>query len=100
MIFDFLASLEQLSQKSFNIIVVLIDNNAKESFRRDDYDAKHFPLTVLQNKENLGFAGGHNVGIRYALKSEADYVLVVNNDTVVDRGLVEELVSVAEEDKK
>ena len=97
---DFLASLEQLSQKSFNIIVVLIDNNAKESFRRDDYDAKHFPLTVLQNKENLGFAGGHNVGIRYALKSEADYVLVVNNDTVVDRGLVEELVSVAEEDKK
>ncbi|MBI2034597.1 MAG: glycosyltransferase family 2 protein, partial [Candidatus Levybacteria bacterium] len=97
---DFLVSLEHLSRRSVQIDVVIIDNNAKESFSNNAYKAKNFKLTVLENKENLGFAGGHNVGIRYALNSGADYVLVVNNDTIVDKGLVEELVSVAEENKE
>lgn len=43
-----------------------------------------FPnLKVIFNKENLGFAGGNNVGIRYALKKGADFIFILNNDTEI-----------------
>lgn len=42
------------------------------------------PFTLIQTGRNLGFAGGHNVGIRYALQSqEIDYIWLLNNDTEV-----------------
>lgn len=43
------------------------------------------PLVLVRNGENLGFAGGNNVGIRYALaRDDFDYVWLLNNDTVVE----------------
>ncbi len=43
-----------------------------------------FPnFKVIFNKENLGFAGGNNVGIRYALKNKADFIFILNNDTEI-----------------
>lgn len=43
------------------------------------------PLILIQNGENLGFAGGNNVGIRYALRDqECQFCWILNNDTVVD----------------
>ena len=38
---------------------------------------------VIQTGANLGFAAGNNFGIRHALHSHPDYVLVINNDTLV-----------------
>jgi GT2 family glycosyltransferase len=38
------------------------------------------PLIVIQTGENLGFAGGNNVGLRYALRRGAEYLLLLNND--------------------
>lgn len=40
-------------------------------------------LTLVESDENLGFAGGSNVGIRYALDCQADYIWLLNNDTTV-----------------
>jgi len=51
---------------------------------------------VIALDENLGFSAGNNVGIRRALAAGADHVLVLNNDTVVERGAVRELVRAAE----
>ena len=42
------------------------------------------PLILIDTHANLGFAGGNNVGIRYALAAGFDYVWLLNNDTVVD----------------
>ena len=42
-------------------------------------------LTIIRNGENLGFAGGNNVGLRYALeRGDVDYCWLLNNDTVVE----------------
>ena len=42
-------------------------------------------LTLIRNDENLGFAGGNNVGLRYAMaRGDADYCWLLNNDTVVE----------------
>jgi len=60
-----------------------------------------YPLILIQTGANLGFAGGNNVGIRYTLaKGDCDYVLLLNNDTVMDKNFLIKLVSIAEKDTK
>jgi len=53
----------------------------------------HHPLVLIQNGANLGFAGGCNVGLRYALAHDGcEYAWLLNNDTVVERDTLTELV--------
>lgn len=54
--------------------------------------------TLIQSGYNGGYGHGNNVGIKYALKNGAEYVLVLNNDTVVDPDFLEPLVQMCEED--
>jgi GT2 family glycosyltransferase len=55
---------------------------------------KQFPqVTLIENKANLGFAAGNNVGIDYAISKKADYILLLNNDTIVDREILLELIA-------
>lgn len=53
-------------------------------------------MVLIKTGSNLGYAGGNNVGIRYALKHIADYVWLLNNDTVVDENALTEMVNLAE----
>lgn len=55
-------------------------------------------MVLIQTGANLGFAGGNNVGIRYALKRGADYIWLLNNDTVVDRDALTEMIKPARSD--
>jgi GT2 family glycosyltransferase len=60
--------------------IVELDRAAAE--RGDGHDE---PLTVIQTGDNLGFAGGNNVGLRWVrARGDGDYVWLLNNDTVVD----------------
>jgi len=55
----------------------------------------NYPLIFIQTGENLGFAGGNNVGIRYALaKDDFDSVILLNNDTVIKKDTISNLVNV------
>ncbi len=50
-------------------------------------------MIIVKSEENRGFAGGNNIAIRYALdRGDADYVWLLNNDTVVHRDALSELV--------
>ncbi len=44
---------------------------------------ENLKLEIIANVQNLGFAGGNNVGIRYALKNKADFIFILNNDTEI-----------------
>ena len=93
---DTSACLESLRKVEYsNFRVIVIDNGSTDdSFARLQ---SNFPeATVRQSKVNLGFTGGNNVGITAALKEAADYVLLLNNDTLVDPRFVSELVGVGE----
>ena len=62
---------------------------------------RSFPwVEVIENGRNLGFPGGNNVGIREALSLGAEFVILLNNDTVVDKDFARELLSVAVQDNK
>jgi GT2 family glycosyltransferase len=58
-------------------------------------------LIMIKNDRNLGFAGGNNVGIEYALKTlDPKYILLLNNDTFVDQFFLTKLVEAIEADEK
>jgi len=60
-----------------------------------------YELTVIQNRKNHGFAEGNNMAIAYALKTlNPDYVLLVNNDTIVCKNFLNELVTAAEQNEQ
>src|SRR2546428_11866607 len=53
--------------------------------------------TLIENDTNLGFSGGNNVGIRRALASpDAAYVLILNNDTIVEPAFLSEMIATAQ----
>jgi len=56
-------------------------------------------LVIIKNEQNFGYAEGNNIGMRYAMKAAADYILLLNNDTVVHEDFLSELVNAAERDK-
>jgi GT2 family glycosyltransferase len=97
---DTLDCLESLRSTNYdNYKIVLVDNGSED----DSVEAvkKNFPeVDVVETGKNLGFAGGNNVGIEYAIKEGADYVFLVNNDTTVHPDYLKELVEVAESDLK
>ncbi len=70
----------------------------KPLYEKHDADRR---MILIKNKNNYGFAGGNNAGIKFALSVlNPDYVLLLNNDTVVDKRFLDELVKVAESDEK
>lgn len=89
-----LASLRHLAYPTYR--VVLVDNGSEDG--TPDRVRETFPeVTVLENGVNLGVPAGYNVGFRYALEQGAAYVLMLNNDTVVDPALLAHLVVAARE---
>ncbi|MGJ3234243.1 glycosyltransferase family 2 protein [Marivirga sp.] len=85
---DLLKSIVDLNYP--NIEVIVVDNASKEDPR--NLIISKFPeVTVVRSDKNLGFAGGNNLGVE---KSEGDYLFFVNNDTEIQNGLIENLISV------
>ncbi|MBI2140928.1 glycosyltransferase family 2 protein [Candidatus Woesearchaeota archaeon] len=96
---DCLESLEKISYQNFKIVVV--DNgSANDAPKLKALRKKGFSFTLIENSKNLGFAEGNNVGIRRALEDKADYILLLNNDTVVHQEFLGHLVAEAERDKR
>jgi len=84
-----LYSLQQINYGNFEIVVV--DNGSTDGSEKKL--RKEFPqLTILQSGVNLGYTGGNNIGIKYALKHEADHLFILNNDTLVDHNFLGYLV--------
>lgn len=86
-----LESLSNLRTKDITISTIVVDNASKAPLvlTREEKNQK---ITLITNTKNLGFTGGYNTGISYALSHGADFVMLINNDTFVDKNLVEELV--------
>lgn len=87
---DCLKSLEKTSRENFELKVLVIDNASKESLILPKFSS--IDVKIIKNKDNLGFSGGHNMGIKYALQNGADFILILNNDTVVDENLISQLL--------
>ncbi|MFQ5466151.1 MAG: glycosyltransferase family 2 protein [Thermodesulfobacteriota bacterium] len=74
--------------------VLIVDNGSTDGSER--VLRERFPdIELLQTGGNLGFAGGMNFGVSHALGEGAEYVILLNNDTVVDAAFAGELLAAA-----
>src|SRR4051794_19995847 len=93
---DTLACLDSLAGLDWTPLRTIVVDNGSTDGTTDAIRAT-FPRTeVVRSEVNLGFAEGNNVGLRAAFDGGAEYALLLNNDTLVDPGLVRALVEQAE----
>lgn len=86
--------------KDFDVEIIIVDNAStddsvkkiKRFLKSTSFKKSKIHCELIKNDENLGFCGGNNVGIRHALNHKADYVLLLNNDTYVDKYFLVRLV--------
>jgi len=93
------ACLDSLRAQTTALEMIVVDNGSHDGsveMLRGSYP----DVTLLRQPVNLGFAGGVNVGLRYALHRGHEYVALLNNDAVVEPTWLEELVAVMTADMR
>jgi GT2 family glycosyltransferase len=93
---DTIACLDSLSASTWPRLTTIVIDNASDTDIGPEVRARYPEAITFATTSNLGFAGGMNAGVECAQAIGADYVLLLNNDTVVDRLMVEKLVEAAE----
>ena len=88
-----LASLRLLTYPAYQVVVV--DNGSTDG-SVEAIRAEYPDVSLIETGENLGYVGGNNAGLSWALERGGDYVLLLNNDTEVAPEFLSELVRVAE----
>lgn len=75
-----------------NLSIVVVDNGSSDG--TPDKIRKEFPgVHLIETRHNLGVPWGFNVGFKYALNAGAEYILMLNNDTIVDPRMISSLVA-------
>ena len=86
------ACLDSLRKMDFPDFQVILVDNASQN-QEGQRLKKAFPeIDLIENSENLGFAGGNNVGIRHALEKGFTHVMLLNNDTEVEPDFLGEMI--------
>jgi len=91
---ELLNSLRKTTYKNYEVIVV--DQGSRDG-SVNAIRNKFGGVKIIQNKENVGFAAGNNIGIK---NGRGDYFFLMNNDMVVHKDWLSELVKVAESNKE
>jgi hypothetical protein len=77
------------------LYIVLVDNGSAQA-QAADFQARWPDLVAIRSPVNLGYAGGANLGIAQALAAGAEYILTLNDDTLVAPGCIAALVAAAQ----
>lgn len=78
---------------------IVIDNNSSDdtvSFIKQNYPEIH----LVENKTNLGFGGANNIGFKYAIEQDADYVFLLNQDAWIESNTISGLIDIHKKDSK
>ncbi|SDD08374.1 glycosyltransferase family 2 protein [Pedobacter soli] len=84
------------SYHAADVEVILVDNGAGQD-QADVFKPYFENLQYIRSPENLGFAGGNNLGIKQA---KGDYILLLNNDTEIPAGCLETMQAELDDNKK
>jgi GT2 family glycosyltransferase len=94
---DTTACIESLERSDHEPLTVLLVDNGSPDGSGDRLHERFPGVPYLQTGGNFGYAGGNNRGIAWALAHDAEFVLLVNDDAVVDAACVSALVRAAED---
>jgi GT2 family glycosyltransferase len=92
-------SLEKLNYPKSKYEIIIVDNNSQDRSKEliQQLQKKYKNIKSVFQDKNLGFSKGNNIGISYA---KGQYVVLLNNDCIVDKNWLKELVKVAQKDPK
>lgn len=87
--------LKSLQESSIPITPIIVDNGSTDGTR--SYIPANYPDIIwLPQDTNIGFGQGNNVGIRYAMKEKADYILLLNQDARIGRDALKDMLDVSD----
>jgi GT2 family glycosyltransferase len=92
---DTVACLNALKDCDYDALTIVVVDNGSTDDSVSKIRAAHPDVLLIESSRNLGFAGGNNIGIRYALANGADYIWLLNNDTKPDGHALSALVKKA-----
>jgi len=85
--------LRQLSFPPVSKTIPYKQYERKDAESGGNIEDNNYPLIIIQTGDNLGFAGGNNVGLKYAIaQGDFAYIWLLNNDTVVEARALSALV--------
>jgi len=96
---DTLECLESVYRIDYPHYEVIVVDNGSTDGSVEAIKNKFQDVVLIANKENMGFCSGNNIGIKHALRNGANFLLILNNDTVVKPFIIKELKKVIESDK-
>lgn len=89
-------SLKKVNYNNLNIVVV--DNASTDD--SDSILSNNKEFVYLKADKNEGFAKGNNIGIEYAISNRAEYILLLNNDTIVEEDFLNQMISIFYEEER
>lgn len=78
--------------------IIVVDNNSTDNSQLTTYNKA--TIKLIENKTNLGFAKGNNIGVKEALKNNPEYILFLNPDTIVSKKAINTAVDFMDRDPK
>jgi GT2 family glycosyltransferase len=81
-----------LASKESGIQIILVDNGSRDD-SVEQIKQSYPDVHLVQLSRNIGFSGGYNEGIRYALISGSPFIFLLNNDTIIEPETLRELVN-------
>lgn len=81
-----------------DINIIVVDNDSKDNLEQDISDISG--VLFIQTGNNLGYTGGNNVGIKKALSLGANYIFILNADTILEKNTINNLIKIMDSDKK
>ena len=88
---------DSIINSTIPVKIIAIDNNSSDNsveFIKENYPEVY----LIENKENKGFGGANNQGLKYALENGAEYFFLLNQDAWVDSNTIENLVKISKVD--
>lgn len=82
-----------LRNSTLPVQTIVVDNASNDG--SVEYLKEHFPeIHLIESKENVGFGKANNIGMRYALDHECDYVFLLNQDAWIESDTLEKLIDI------
>lgn len=92
-----LESLNKIDRRGIELKTIVVDNSQEKDLNLEGFE--NINLQILVTENNLGFTGGHNLAFKSLKNQEYDVFLLLNNDCIVGKNFLLELIKVLDQEK-